>query len=198
LDYKDVENGPLTEANRECRDIFCCLLFLINIVWMCYATGIAYNTGNPSKIFRAVSTAGEMCGYPGTLTATFPYAFYANPLDMTNKRYCVQSCPSTQAVGTTLTTSSGTITFTVQIDSSGTASGAFTSADYISYDSSVAFDRVCIPSTAALNGAFSTCTSAFSSLKEGDLGNFILDVKNVLIWLFRTGCGYWLLSDLPS
>lgn len=99
---------------------------------------------------------------------------------MVNNRYCVQSCPSSQPVGTTLTHAAGTLTFTAQIASDGSSvSTPFSSAMQISYDSSVAFDRVCIPSTAAFNNALKDYSSSFASVKEGELGNFILDIKNV-------------------
>lgn len=87
---------------------------------MCYATGVAYNTGNPTKIYRAIATNGDICGYPGNAAEYFPYAYYSNPTDMVNHRYCVASCPS--GADTSLTTSAGAIAVTVNIDSSGTAS----------------------------------------------------------------------------
>ena len=99
---------------------------------------------------------------------------------MVNNRYCVQSCPSSQPPSTTLTHAAGTLTFTAQITSDGSSlSTPFNAAMQISYDSSVAFDRICLPSTAAFNNALKDYSSSFANLKEGELGNFILDIKNV-------------------
>ena len=58
----DVENGPLTEANRECRDVLCCLLFIAGIVVMIALSSIAYNEGDPDKIYRGVDQNGKECG----------------------------------------------------------------------------------------------------------------------------------------
>ena len=65
IDYKDVENGPLDEANRECRDVICCILFIANLCAMIYVTAHAYATGNPNKIYRGVSVNSVPCGSPG-------------------------------------------------------------------------------------------------------------------------------------
>ncbi len=80
---------------------------------------------------------------------------------------------------TTTAAAGNTVNFNINIDSSGTASGAWTSANFIAYDSSVIAGRICFPSSNALNNAFKDYTSSFSSIQSGDFGNFILDVKNV-------------------
>lgn len=161
---------------------------------MCYATGLAYKSGNPVRIFRAIATNGDVCGYPGTTAESYPYSYYSNPFNMVNHRYCVASCPG--GADTALATSAGTKSVTINIDSSGTAtpSTAFATNDEIAYDSSVVFDRICIPSTAAFTGALASYASSFASLKEGELGNFIMDIKNVPHFLFRIGSG----SSWPS
>jgi hypothetical protein len=180
LDYKDVENGPLTEANRECRDIFCCILFIVNIVWMCYATGVAYGTGNPTKIFRPISTSGEICGQPGNTAELFPYAYYSNPAYMLDNRYCVKSCPL--GSDTSMLTSSGSVALNIQVDANGNPSSStssLSSSDDIAYYSTIAAERVCVPTTSTFTTAFASFTSTFASIQQGELGNFILDVKNV-------------------
>lgn len=171
---------------------------MINIVWMCYATGVAYNTGNPVRIFRPIATNGDVCGYPGTTAESYPYSYYANPMDMVNNRYCVASCPV--GTDTSLTTSSGTVSVTVNIDSSGTATPAvWNTNSKLAYDSSVILDRICIPSTAAFTNALANYASSFASLQSGDLGNFIMDIKNVPYSLFRIGNGsFWPSSSQSS
>lgn len=61
-DMKDVENGPLPDSERECRDVICCLLFITNVVAMVYCTIHAYTNGDPTKIFRGVANDGVICG----------------------------------------------------------------------------------------------------------------------------------------
>lgn len=168
---------------------------------MCYATGVAYNTGNTTKIFRPISAvAGEICGQPGNSAEAYPYIYFSNPMDLQTRRFCVMSCPSgTDATFTTTAAGGGTITFDVNIASDGTATpSTWTSGDDVAYFSTVAAGRVCIPSTETFNKAFSSYTSTFASLQQGDLANFILDVKNVTILLYRTGNGCLLPSVSPS
>jgi hypothetical protein len=160
---------------------------------MCYATGVAYKSGNPTRIFRPIATNGDVCGYPGTTAEPFPYAYYANPMDMVNNRYCVASCPA--GADTSLATSSGAVAVTVNINSAGTASPTtWTTTAKLAYDSSLILERICIPSTAAFTNALANYASSFASVREGELGNFIMDIKNVLLHLFRTGDG----SSWPS
>jgi hypothetical protein len=92
-----VESGPLDENNRECRDVFCCLLFFLNICGMIYCTIHAYTNGNPNRIYRGVSGT-DICGQPGGDAENYPYVYFYNPLedltDPTSKRKCVSACPT--------------------------------------------------------------------------------------------------------
>lgn len=131
---------------------------------MFYATGVAYKTGNPVKIFRPIASNGDVCGYPGTTAEAYPYSYYANPMDMVANRYCVATCPA--GSDPNIATSSGSVTVTVNIDSAGTASpSTWAAGDKLAYDSSVVFDRVCIPSTAAFTNALASYASSFASVR---------------------------------
>lgn len=164
---------------------------MVNIVWMIYATAAAYNDGNPSNIFRPIISSTIVCGGKDSLAKDYPYVYYSNPTDMLNKRYCVQSCPtfaSSGAIPATWPAYGAAISFEISVDSSGTASASISAvADDVGYDSTVAIERVCIPSLTVFKGAFSSYTSQFSALAQGDLANFILDIKNVSIVILRTG-----------
>jgi hypothetical protein len=81
---------------------------------------------------------------------------------------------------TTTALAGTTVNFNINIHSNGTASGAYSSVNLIAYDSSAIAGRICFPSTNTLQNAFKDTASSFSSAQSGDLGNFILDVKNVL------------------
>mgnify|MGYP000866639371 FL=1 len=158
---------------------------------MIYLTATGYANGNPNNIFRPIaydlSTPTLVtCGDPNGPAANYPYTYYSNPLDIYTKRYCVQSCPSlgtAQQVASpyTIYDSTGqTLTFTVFVNSTGSFSSVPTSSDQIGYDSELVISRLCLPTTTVFNNAFSTVTSAFASIQQGDLGNFIVDLKNVL------------------
>ena len=93
VNYDDVMNGPLNESERECRDVFCCLLFLVNIVGMIYVTVHAYTSGNPNKLYRGIAS-NVVCGEPGGVAEQFPYVYFYNPVYSTDSRVCVASCPT--------------------------------------------------------------------------------------------------------
>jgi hypothetical protein len=96
-DFKNVENGPLDESNRECRDVFCCILFLLNIAGMIYVTIHGYIDGNPYYIYRGIGRENSgfvECGKSGTAAEKFPYVYFYNPFDSFENRVCVEECPS--------------------------------------------------------------------------------------------------------
>jgi hypothetical protein len=92
---------------------------------MIYLTAHGYANGNPAKIFRATDQNGLVCGEPGSLTESYPYAYFYNPtsLDL-SKRYCVKTCPdrSTGALPATLDAYPTAVTFAITISSTGTPS----------------------------------------------------------------------------
>jgi hypothetical protein len=65
--------------NRECRDVFCCLLFIVNIGAMVYCSYYAYTEGKPSLVFRGTDPSNNICGMPDTATADYPYLYFTNP-----------------------------------------------------------------------------------------------------------------------
>ena len=78
----------MDENNRECRDVFCCLLFLVNIGAMVYCTIHAYINGDPNKIYRSVGINSTVCGE--NETANYPYVYFYNPLEGMQSRYCMK------------------------------------------------------------------------------------------------------------
>lgn len=85
-----MENGPLDESNRECRDVLCCLIFLANIVVMIYCTAHAYANGNPYDIYRGIDGDGNVCGSTGDGTTDYKYVYFYNPKDVYEYRMCVK------------------------------------------------------------------------------------------------------------
>lgn len=88
-----MENGPLDESNRECRDVFCCLIFVANIIGMIYCTIHAYTKGDTDKIYRGIDGQGNICGDPDSPAADYPYVYFYNPQEVYQYRYCVKECP---------------------------------------------------------------------------------------------------------
>jgi hypothetical protein len=145
--------------------------------------------------------ANNICGDPtNPTTANYPYMYFYNPFDSTNNRICVDFCPSYSSNTNTVSVpnaandiSSTTYlnNWDAQYNSSGIlfTGSASSSTDYIGYDSYSLLSRICIPTAATVSNGFASIkTSVSSALQQGDLGNFISDVKNVTAILFRTGC----------
>ena len=85
-----MENGPLTEAERECRDVLCCALFVANVVAMIYCSIHAYTSGDPSVMYRGVDKNGDICGEEGGDAKDYPYVYFYNPIDSVDNRVCVK------------------------------------------------------------------------------------------------------------
>jgi hypothetical protein len=185
----DVENGPLTEANRECRDLFCCLLFMACIGGMIYLTYFGYYNGNPYNAFRGVDATGVVCGIYGTATANYPYLYFSNPLSSISERICVNTCPSYTSGAVTQSTSNNPsyTTYAYTYDLSGTqtpSTPAPSAGQYLGYDSYLAVGRLCVPNAIMFTTAFSSVSSSLTSaFKQGDLNNFITDIINNWQWL---------------
>jgi solute carrier family 44 protein 1 (choline transporter-like protein)/choline transporter-like protein 2/4/5 len=182
VDMTDVENGPLTEANRECRDLFCCLLFLACIGGMVYLTIFGYMNGNPSSAFRGVDASANICGNSSFGTSNYPYLYFTNPIYDFTKRICVDQCPtySSGSVSQVQSNSAaGSTTYTVQYDTSGSvvSGGAPTSSSIIGYDTYLVISRLCMPNSVMFNSLINSTTAA-STISQGDLSNFITDTMN--------------------
>lgn len=186
MDVEDLANGPLTEANRECRDLLCCLLFVAAIGGMIYLGVYGYSKGNPSVIWRGVDQNGVACGNADVGTLNYPYLYFTNPISSITMRACVDKCPTyTSGAVETITCYNGASlcngnSYTATYDTSGnTVSGSYSSSGFLGYDSSYVLSRVCIPNPNMFSTAFSTASASFTSaLQSGKLGNFINDIKN--------------------
>jgi hypothetical protein len=171
----------MSEANRECRDIICLILFVAMCCAMVYMSAYGYTNGNLARVFRATDMNGIVCGEPGGVAENFPFAYFFNPTsaDLTN-RYCVDVCPT--FVSGTLTTINcygvGSCIYALTITSTGTYTVNPTSTgQIIGYDSSELIGRVCIPSSEAFAGVFTSYAESFSSsLSQSSMGSFITDL----------------------
>lgn len=201
VDVADLENGPLTEANRECRDVICCLLFLAAIVAMIYLGAYGYAQGNVSNIFRGVDQNGRVCG-EGT-QVNFPYLYLTNPLNSLNLKACVNMCPywTGSAVfqvscSDSSICNSNTYDATIDNQGGGTYSGSNT---FLGYETYLVLDRICVPTATMFTTGLKSAAEGFTSaLSSGKLGNFINDIKNVQLLSYRIGNGSSPQLVLPS
>lgn len=189
----------MSEANRECRDIICFGMFTAMVVAMVVISSNAYANGNLNKIFRATDSNGVACGDPSGLAADYPYAYFYNPTtgDLTN-RYCVQSCPyfSGGALTTLTCYNQANCAYAVTITSSGAYSASPSSTtQIIGYETTAMINRICVPSTTVLAGAFYSYTTTFSTaLSSSDLTSFTTDLTNNWKWILAALGGAVVLS----
>lgn len=190
-DFKDVETGPMDENNRECRDVFCCLLFLANIAAMVYCSIHAYLNGDPNKIYKSVGVGSTICG--DGLTANYPYVYFYNPLEGLDSRYCMKQCPYFDANGTLVVTECynhgsgpGCASYNVLIDkngnwSAGSAPNPYNNL-YIGYETTAVLDRICMPTPSVLTSALQNVTNSLvGAIQQGSFASLTSDVKNVSI-----------------
>lgn len=95
-------NGPVEQ--RSCTDLFCCILFILNVVAFFAIAGYSFYYGSPAKVLGFYSYEGIMCGkdsaanYPCMfigeyLDAYMPYLLNTSNANMTYVA-CVDACPA--------------------------------------------------------------------------------------------------------
>ena len=151
----DVKDGPLPEADRECRDTLCCILFLVAIGMMVFLSISGYQHGNLDKPWRGVDENGRICGDENNAaTKDYPYVYYYSPKASTSARFCVNNCPQLVS-GSTITTpqeanTGTTISWNYQSDSTGTLTPSTppdpTASQKVGYDTTITLNRFCVPS----------------------------------------------------
>ena len=182
----DVANGPLPEAERECRDLLCCLLFIAALGGMVYLTYWGYKNGDLNKPFRGVDEFGSICGdSTNTLTKQLKYIYYYNPSDSIDKRTCVSFCPSYTSgsvntpTRTTSASASSVASWTVEYDTDANTAGTVNAASVVGYDTSALLGRLCVPSKAMFDKNVFDSSSFARVFSEGDLGSFFTDIETV-------------------
>ena len=102
---------------------------------MIYCAIAGLTLGNPDQIFRATSENGDICGATGTTAENYPYAYFYNPFNSTDKRVCVQSCPaySNGTLSTLICMSGTTCNYDVTIAANGSITVSYTGLDFFGY-----------------------------------------------------------------
>lgn len=174
------------------------MLFLANIVGMIYVTFHAYLDGNPTNLYRGIAN-NVVCGEVGGVAENYPYVYFYNPIYSTDQRVCVKTCPTfTSGSLSTVSCYAGhgvTCSYDVTFSSDGSVSvstSAMNTTNYfIGYETSMAMDRICLPSSAVLAGGLATvATSMTSAVQTTSFANLVTDTQNVKhLFIYRTGNG---------
>ena len=78
----EFRNGPMSDEKRKCKDIFCCIFFIIFLV-ACVAVAIlGFYYGHPSYFLYVYDEDGNACGKDGVYK---DYPYLENVLRMHSK-----------------------------------------------------------------------------------------------------------------
>eukprot|EP00828_Plagiopyla_frontata_P009593 TRINITY_DN1495_c0_g1_i2.p1 TRINITY_DN1495_c0_g1~~TRINITY_DN1495_c0_g1_i2.p1 ORF type:complete len:641 (+),score=63.83 TRINITY_DN1495_c0_g1_i2:43-1923(+) len=217
-----LQNGPL--ENRSCQDIFCCLLWICSIVTLialfCY--GVA--EGDPTKLVEVFDVDSNRCGKT-TGFEDYKYLYYMVPLpNYLYRGICVKECPqwpSSQSTPTTIncktTTSQANCNYNSPLSVGADFSQLSTdmidvSLDWnhtlIIYNTSLIFQKVCVPSAVstissstinnAIEGSLKTLQKWASDIEVTweiilATAGFALIVGFIYMYLLRycVGCMTW-------
>ena len=69
-----MDNGPMSDDQRECTDLICCLVFLAFLVGMVGVSGYGIVYGNPALFLTMWDADGNGCGF--NATKDYPYLYY--------------------------------------------------------------------------------------------------------------------------
>ena len=94
------KNGPLSDENRKCRDLLCCLLFIIFLIACVVVAVLGFKNGDPSLILYPYDEDGNECGR--NETKDYKYLYFYNSienfknLDISGiiNGICVKTCPT--------------------------------------------------------------------------------------------------------
>ena len=96
----DFRNGPMADETRKCRDIFCCLIFIVFLVACVAVAVLGFYYGHPSYFLYVYDEDGNACGKDGVYKDYKYLYFYQvisnakklEPGEMING-FCVKECP---------------------------------------------------------------------------------------------------------
>ena len=96
----EFRNGPIGDENRKCRDIFCCIFFIVFLVTCIVIAVLGFVKGHPSYLLYAYDEDGNACGHKKGYD-DYPYLYFysviSNAKDLNGNSMingiCVKECP---------------------------------------------------------------------------------------------------------
>ena len=96
----EFKNGPMSDEKRKCRDIFCCLFFLVFLAACVAVAVLGFKYGHPSYFLYVYDEDGNACGKEGVYK-DYPYLYFYNVIENAKKLeikklingFCVKECP---------------------------------------------------------------------------------------------------------
>ena len=106
--YKDFQwenpdefrNGPIGDESRKCRDIICCIFFIVFLVACVVVAILGFVKGHPSYLLYAYDEDGKGCGHTDGYK-DYPYLYFYKVVENVKKLntdsmingVCVKECP---------------------------------------------------------------------------------------------------------
>lgn len=106
--YKDFQwenpdefrNGPIGDESRKCRDIICCIFFIVFLVACVVVAILGFVKGHPSYLLYAYDEDGKACGHSDGYE-DYPYLYFYSVVsnvkslntDSIINGVCVKECP---------------------------------------------------------------------------------------------------------
>jgi len=180
----ELANGPV--EHRSCRDMICCLVFLLFWCGFFAVTIYGLTKGNPESLGRGYDYDGRLCGIDSAV-ADYGYLYFAIPYSgYLNRTVCVKSCPTTNSssiscIPTTQNTNCNpTLNFaSITLTQFTNALNSGTNGMLVLYDTTGYLNRFCLPSSSTVNTVFSSIISKVSDQVDSldDLENWISDLR---------------------
>ena len=104
----EFKNGPIGDETRKCRDIFCCIFFIIFLIACIVVAILGFVKGHPSYLLYVYDENGKACGHDDGYE-DYPYLYFYNAISNFNNLaitsmlngMCVKKCPK-EAPGSTI------------------------------------------------------------------------------------------------
>lgn len=196
----EIENGP--KRDRSITDCIFCLIMIG--FWGCTIAlmVVAFTTGNPNNLLQTYDYKSTPCGSTSNGTGNYSLTYFFQPFANFSSVVCVNQCPTWQAnqtVPDTVGCYAPNLTYNLNISnchsnsainllSSITNISLFTSQAFLIYNTTVLFNRFCIPSfsntTASIASTFQNVTLATQT--EFYFQQYLSDLINSWKYLLAT------------
>ena len=98
---EQMKNGPVANDNRKCRDVICCIIFLIIVIACIFIGFLGFKNGDPTLLLYAYDEEGKACGHSDGYE-DYPYLYFYSVLSGIAKLesenivngVCVSACPN--------------------------------------------------------------------------------------------------------
>ena len=142
-----MKNGPIGDDNRKCRDVICCIIFLV-ILAVCIIIGfLGFKNGEPTLLLYAYDEEGKACGHSEGYK-DYPYLYFysvltgMSQLEVENiiNGVCVSACPNETLK------KSDYVNKNYTLDCHATQNNPTCGVSYLNYyESKEIFGRICFP-----------------------------------------------------